>query len=176
MRYRVMNSRSTLMIAAFVEALLCSLLAFFLYTESLRSWKFGAGSMITVALLLGLIVFFAVEAAFGFGEEHITIDEAGLTFEARKAVAAGSALGSRKENYFIPWSEVRYVCLARTASGRYSKLSFIVFSTDVPYPQLYSRSAFDRTHVGIQYRKGLTDVIRRYTDLPIRSIEEIEKV
>lgn len=71
---------------------------------------------------------------------------------------------------------MRYVYLARTASGRYSKLSYIVFSIDVPYPQLYSGSAFDRTHVGIQYRKGLTDVIRRYTDLPIRFIEEIERV
>lgn len=174
MRYRVVNKRSTLTITAFIEALLLAILAFFLYTESLRSWKFGTGSIIAVTLLSVLIVFVAVEAVFGFGEEHITIDEKGLNFEARKAVAAGIALASRKKNFFIPWSEVRYIYLARTVSGRYSKSSYIIFSTDVPYPQLYSRSSFNDEHVGLQYRPGLTEVIRRYTNLPIRFIEEIE--
>ena len=78
--------------------------------------------------------------------------------------------------YVIEWENVKAIMLMPDKNGRYSSRSFINFVTREDAALYFSNVAgFSNEVVGVQYRKGIVEIIRKYTEMPIRSIELIER-
>ena len=59
--------------------------------------------------------------------------------------------------------------------GRVSKRSYIVFYAEDEPQLIGARSDFHAGAFGLQYRKGLPEIIQRYCDLPIENIKAVQK-
>ena len=59
--------------------------------------------------------------------------------------------------------------------GRVSKRSYIVFYAEDEPQLIGARSEFHAGAFGLQYRKGLPEIIKKYCDLPIENLEAIER-
>lgn len=129
MKYRVLNQKTTLLQYGFAAGLFLALLAFFIYNRYLNSWQLDTGSffMIVFLSLLGAIPLLG--GVFGLGEEFLTIDEHGLTMKANRSVSFVDFALVRKR-IFIPWSDVKDICLRSTWNGRFNRSCYIVFSAD----------------------------------------------
>lgn len=93
-----------------------------------------------------------------------TIDEEGVKYETRKS------------SWSIPWTEVEAIWLLPDRYGRFTKNNFICFLTKDANPIGVCGYMFFKENIfGIQYRKGIVDHIKKYTDMQIRLIDYVEK-
>ena len=100
---------------------------------------------------------------FGLGSEMFHLDESGVTYTTRKVI------------YHLDWTQVNHIMLSPDQYGRNTKNCFICFyAEDIPR-WMPMRSDYTPTAFGLQYRKGLPELIAKYTDLEIENLEMIQK-
>lgn len=124
---------------------------------------------------LPLILFFAAMSLLslsaviwdmnnGLGSQYFIIDSEGVSY-----------IKKRNVRFTIRWEKVAVIALAPDGCGHYSTKSFVIFAIrDDALLLLSNRDHYNEDVVGVQYRKGLVDLIKQYTDIPIRFIDTIE--
>jgi hypothetical protein len=98
-----------------------------------------------------------------FGSERFLLDGTGVTYL------------SRKTTYHLDWAQVQYVALNPNPYGRFTKNCFICFYADDAPEWMPMRADYTSTAFGLQYRKGLPEIIAQYCSLPIENLERIQK-
>ena len=82
----------------------------------------------------------------------------------------------RKNHYFMPWENVKQIIMYPDMMGRITKNCIIFFIADDVPPPLPKKGAleYSDSFIGVQYRKGLLEIIRAYTSILIKNAEWIE--
>ena len=96
---------------------------------------------------------------WGFAAMRFKINENGVAYIKRNTF------------YYLKWDEVEYIILYPDQYGRMTKNCLICFVADKVPPMLNGYKEFNERAFGVQWRKGLEETIREYTDKPIRGIE-----
>lgn len=116
--------------------------------------------------LLAIIGLFALIPIFlelfGFGSFRFTISDKGVSYRARRT------------RYRLRWDEVQRIALCPGLLGFTTKNSFLCFFADDQPRRVSGRAEFSRSAFGVQYRKGLPELIARYTDMQIENLDAIE--
>ena len=100
---------------------------------------------------------------FGFGSIRLILSKRGVMYQKRR-------LG-----YRLAWDDVRRIIVTPDLYGRVSKRSYIVFYAEDEPQLIGARSDFHAGAFGLQYRKGLPEIIKKYCDLPIENIKAVQK-
>lgn len=96
---------------------------------------------------------------WGFAAMRFKINEIGVAYIKRNTC------------YYLKWDEIEYIILYPDQYGRMTKNCLICFVADKVPPMLNGYKDFNERAFGVQWRKGLEEIIREYTDKPIRGIE-----
>ncbi|MEN6635466.1 MAG: hypothetical protein ABFC56_06425, partial [Clostridiaceae bacterium] len=110
------------------------------------------------ALLLPLYFEF-----FNFGSLRLQMDETGVTYK------------SRQVEYHLSWNEVKRISLNPDAPEQLSTSKYVCFFAEEEPRTIIARSGFNSRAFGLQYRKGLPAIIKKYCDLPIERLDTIER-
>ncbi|MDD4311045.1 MAG: hypothetical protein PHW41_01025 [Eubacteriales bacterium] len=165
MQLRVISPRLRFWIYLLIELLTLPMLGLFLYagispedsTPEVISWIFVFSLQLFVALSPLLI------EKFDFGAARFLLDASGVTYLSRKAT------------YHLDWTQVQLIALNPNQYGRFTKNCFICFYTEEIPRWMPMRADYTPTAFGLQYRKGLPQVIAQYCSLPIENLERIQK-
>ncbi len=98
---------------------------------------------------------------WGASSMRFRIDHTGVTYIKRKT------------SYYMKWEDVQYIILYPDAYGRITKNCYICFFSDKTRPTL-TKKGFKEDAFGVQWRKGLEEIIREYTDKPILGIASFQ--
>ena len=98
---------------------------------------------------------------WGASSMRFRIDHTGVTYIKRKT------------SYYMKWDDVQYIILYPDAYGRITKNCYICFFSDKTRPTL-TKKGFKEGAFGVQWRKGLEEIIREYTDKPILGIASFQ--
>lgn len=96
---------------------------------------------------------------WGSASMKFRIDSTGVTYIKRRT------------SYHIEWGDVQYIIFYPDRLGRITKNCFICFVSDKVPPILTGYRDFKEGAFGVQWRKGLEETIKEYTDKPIQGIE-----
>ena len=116
-----------------------------------------------IALQLFVALFPLLIEKYDFGAEWFHLDASGVTYT------------SRKVTYHLDWAQVQHIMLSPDAYGRFTKNCFICFYAEEIPSWLPMRSDYTPTAFGLQYRKGLPEVIAQYCSKEIYNLDAIEK-
>ena len=119
-------------------------------------------------LFVVLVFLFAVLSPlliekFDFGSERFLLDASGVSYVTRKV------------NYHLDWAQVQHICISPDRYGRFTKNCFICFYAEEVPRWMPMRSDYSPTAFGLQYRKGLPEIIAQYCSLPIENLDAIQK-
>ena len=165
MNLRVISPRLRFRIYFLIELLALPMLGLFVYigfspedpTFEVISWIFLIALQLFVALSPLLI------EKYSFGAEWFHLDASGVTYV------------SRKVNYHLDWAQVQHICISPDRYGRFTKNCFICFYAEEVPRWMPMRSDYSPTAFGLQYRKGLPEIIAQYCSLPIENLDAIQK-
>jgi len=100
---------------------------------------------------------------YSFGALWLRLDEAGVTYRTRQI------------EYYLSWNEVKRISINPDAPGQLSTGLYLCFFADEEPITIVARSGFHARAFGLQYRKGLPEIIKKYCDLPIENLDAIQK-
>lgn len=165
MKLRVVSPRETIVKYAIIEVF--SILFFLLILRNLTPYRyFTVMQLLQYALLTAVGLFILIPVwleLFGFGAYRMKLTKRGVAYLKRKL------------RYRLSWEDVRRIIVTPDLYGSVSKRCYIVFYAE-DEPQLVGgRSEFHAGAFGLQYRKGLPEIIAQYCDLPIERLGAIEK-
>ncbi len=121
--------------------------------EEIIYWSF------MLIIFSGCILFPLWNGRWGYSSMKFRIDRNGVTYI------------KRKRYYHMKWDEIQNIIFYPDAYGRITKNCFICFIADKVPPLLTGYENFGEGAFGVQWRKGLEEIIREYTDKPIQGIE-----
>ena len=163
MKLRVISPRETIVKYALIELFAISF--FLLVWRNLTPYRyFSVMQVLQYALLfaVGLFILLPVWAElFGFGSARFVISSSGVSYQTRRTT------------YKLAWDEVARVILTPGLYGQVTKRSYIVFYADEQPTNARNRSEFHPRAFGVQYRKGLEEVLAKYCDRAIENMDEI---
>ena len=165
MNLRVISPRLRFRIYFLIELLALPMLGLFVYvgfspedsTFEVVSWIFLIALQLFVALSPLLI------EKYSFGAEWFHLDASGVTHVSRKAT------------YHLDWAQVQHIWISPDRYGRFTKNCFICFYAEEVPRWMPMRSDYSPTAFGLQYRKGLPEIIAQYCSLPIENLDAIQK-
>ena len=165
MNLRVISPRLRFRIYFLIELLALPMLGLFVYvgfspedsTFEVVSWIFLIALQLFVALSPLLI------EKYSFGAEWFHLDASGVSYVTRKV------------NYHLDWAQVQHICISPDRYGRFTKNCFICFYAEEVPRWMPMRSDYSPTAFGLQYRKGLPEIIAQYCSLPIENLEAVQK-
>lgn len=96
---------------------------------------------------------------WGSASMRFRIDQTGVTYIKRKT------------SYHMEWEDMQYIILYPDRYGRITKNCFICFVAAERPPLFNGYKDFNVEFIGVQWRKGLEETIREYTNKPIQGIE-----
>ena len=164
MKMRAVSPRTTILTYGLIELFAISF--FLLILTNLTPYKyFSVMQVLQYGLLVVVGVFILIPfflEFFGFGSYRFRISEKGVTYSARKT------------RYRLSWEEIHHIALIPDLLGQTTKKSYICFFADDQPRRVSGRAEFSRSAFGAQYRKGLPELIAKYSDLPIENLETIE--
>ena len=121
--------------------------------DSISRWSF-------IALVFVFCILMPVwNGKWGFASMKAKIDSRGVTYT------------TSKDCFIVDWDKVQYIILYPDRYGRITKNCFICFVAAERPPLFNGYKDFNMEFIGIQWRKGLEETIREYTDKPIQGIE-----
>ena len=163
MKLRAVAPRETIIKYGLIEVF--SILFFLLVLRNLTPYRYFSvmqvlqyGLLVVVVLFLLLPVFLEL---FGFGSARFVINSRGVSYQTRRT------------RYRLAWEDVERVILTPGLFGQVTKRSFLVFYADEHPTYARNRSEFHPRAFGVQYRKGLEDVIAQYCDRAIENPDDI---
>lgn len=130
-------------------------------SDKTEPWYVEAFFWSFLVFSIGLIIW---DVFRGMASERFVINDRGVTYKKAGREA------------FIPWQKVERIALSPDAYMRISKNSFIMFMTESGAKQfpIILRKDFNKEIFGVQYRRSIVEAIRRYTDIPIAFIDEVQ--
>ena len=165
MKLRVVSPRETIVKYALIEGF--SILFFLLILRNLTPYRyFTVMQLLQYALLVAVGLFILIPVwleLFGFGSIRLLLNRRGVMYQKRR-------LG-----YRLAWDDVRRIIVTPDLYGRVSKRSYIVFYAEDEPQLIGARSEFHAGAFGLQYRKGLPEIIKKYCELPIENIKAVQK-
>ncbi|MEZ4627160.1 MAG: hypothetical protein R2912_03375 [Eubacteriales bacterium] len=165
MKLRVVSPRETIVKYAMVEVF--AILFFLLVWRNLTPYRYFSVMQVLQYSLLGVVALFILLPVgvelFGFGSLRFLLSKRGVGYQ------------NRKIRYRLSWDDVQRVVLSPDLYGRISKRSYVVFYADEEPQQVTGKTEFYERAFGLQYRKGLPELIAKYTDLEIENLEVIQK-
>ncbi len=165
MKLRVVSPRETIVKYALIEGF--SILFFLLILRNLTPYRyFTVMQLLQYALLVAVGLFILIPVwleLFGFGSIRLTLSKRGVMYQKRRL------------RYRLPWENVRRIIVTPDLYGRVGKRSYIVFYAEDEPQLIGARSDFHARAFGLQYRKGLPEIIKKYCDLPIENLKAIER-
>ena len=165
MKLRVVSPRETIVKYAMVEVF--AILFFLLVWRNLTPYRYFSVMQVLQYSLLGVVALFILLPVgvelFGFGSLRFLLSKRGVGYQ------------NRKTRYRLSWDDVQRVVLSPDLYGRISKRSYVVFYADEEPQQVTGKTEFYERAFGLQYRKGLPELIAKYTDLEIENLEVIQK-
>ena len=165
MRLRVISPRLRVTIYFLIELIVLPFFVLTIYggvpsyesTIEFISWLF-----VFLLFLFWLLSPFFMEK-FGLGSEWFMIDASGVTYTSRKAT------------YHLDWEQVNHIMLSPDRNGRTTKNCFICFYAEEVPRWMPMRTDYTATAFGVQYRKGLPEIIAQYCGKEIYNLDAIEK-
>ena len=165
MKLRVVSPRETIAKYALIEVF--SILFFLLILRNLTPYRyFTVMQLLQYALLVAVGLFILIPVwleLFGFGSIRLILSKRGVMYQKRRL------------RYRLAWDDVQRIIVTPDLYGRVSKRSYIVFYAEDEPQLIGARSEFHAGAFGLQYRKGLPEIIKKYCDLPIENLEAIER-
>lgn len=165
MKLRVVSPRETIVKYALIEGF--SILFFLLILRNLTPYRyFTVMQLLQYALLVAVGLFILIPVwleLFGFGSIRLILSKRGVMYQKRRL------------RYRLAWDDVQRIIVTPDLYGRVSKRSYIVFYAEDEPQLIGARSEFHAGAFGLQYRKGLPEIIKKYCDLPIENLEAIER-
>jgi len=165
MKLRVVSPRETIIKYALIEGF--SILFFLLILRNLTPYRyFTVMQLLQYALLVAVGLFILIPVwleLFGFGSIRLILSKRGVVYQKRRL------------RYRLVWDDVRRIIVTPDLYGRVSKRSYIVFYAEDEPQLIGTRSEFHAGAFGLQYRKGLPEIIKKYCDLPIENIKAVQK-
>lgn len=164
MKLRVVSPRETIFKYALIEVF--SILFFLLILRNLTPYRyFTVMQLLQYALLVAVGLFILIPVwleQFGFGSIRLILSKRGVTYQKRRL------------RYRLAWEDVRRIIVTPDLYGRVGKRSYIVFYAEDDPQLIGARSDFHAGAFGLQYRKGLPEIIQRYCDLPIENLKKFK--
>lgn len=165
MKLRVVSPRTTILTYLLIE--LFAITFFLLVWRNLSPYGvFSIMQVLQYGLLVIVGLFTLIPVALeliGFGSHRLSISEKGVSYRARKT------------RYRLGWEEIDHIALCPSLLGQTTKSSYVCFFADDRTRRVSGRAEFSRSAFGLQYRKGLPELIAKYCDLPIENLKEIQK-
>lgn len=165
MKLRAVAPRETIIKYGLIEVF--SILFFLLILRNLTPYRYFSVMQVlqyTLLTVVGLFILIPVWLElFGFGATRLIITKRGVVYQKRRL------------RYRLAWEDIQHVILTPDLYGRVSKNCYIVFYADEDPRLVSGRSEFHARAFGLQYRKGLPEIIKKYCDLPIERLDTIER-
>ena len=165
MKLRVVSPLETIVKYLMVEVF--AVLFLLLLLRNLTPYRYFSVMQVLQYALMGIVCLFILLPVgvelFGFGALRLLISKRGVTYQ------------KRRRKYRLAWDEVQRIVLAPDLYGRVSKRSYLVFYADEEPRAVTGKSEFHERAFGLQFRKGLPEVIAKYCDLEIENLEMIQK-
>jgi len=165
MNFRVVSPRVTWFIYLGIELLAIPFFLLLLFDigpyqmyDSMPGVRLIQLTLLCVAIVIPLYFEF-----YNFGSLRLHMDASGLTYK------------SRQVEYHLSWNEVKRISINPDAPGQLSTGVYLCFFADEEPKTIVARSGFNSRAFGLQYRKGLPELIAKYTDLEIENLDIIEK-
>ncbi|MEN6635467.1 MAG: hypothetical protein ABFC56_06430 [Clostridiaceae bacterium] len=165
MNLRVISPRLRFRIYLLIELLAVPFLVLYLYAgfSSLDTTVETVCWVFIIALQLFMVLSPLLIEKYSFGAEWFHLDASGVTYT------------SRKVTYHLDWAQVQHIMLSPDRNGSTTKNCFICFYAEELPRWLPMRSDYSPTAFGLQYRKGLPEIIAQYCDKEIYNLDAIEK-
>ena len=165
MRLRVISPRLRFQIYFLIELITAPFFFMTIYagfpsfesTVELISWIF------VFLLFLFAVLSPVIIEITSFGANWFYLDTLGITYTTRKV------------SYHLDWAQVKHIMLSPDAYGRTTKNCFICFYAEEVPRWMPMHSDYSPTAFGLQYRKGLPEIIAQYCDKEIYNLDAIEK-
>lgn len=161
MKLRVVSPLETIVKYALIE--LFAIPFFLLVLRNLTPYRyFSVMQVLQYALLFSVALFILLPVwveLFGFGSARFLIHSRGVSYQTRGI------------HYELAWEDVERVVLSPDLYGQVTKRSYLVFYADAESNRVRNRSEFHPRAFGVQYRKGLPEVIAQYCDLRIENLD-----
>ena len=165
MKLRAVAPRETIIKYGLIEVF--SILFFLLVLRNLTPYRYFSVMQVlqyTLLTVVGLFILIPVWLElFGFGALRFLITKRGVVYQKRRL------------RYRLAWEDIQHVILTPDLYGRVSKSCYVVFYADEEPRLVSGRSEFHPRAFGLQYRKGLPKIIKKYCDLPIERLDTIER-
>lgn len=165
MKLRVVSPRETIIKYVMIELFAISFLL--LVLRNLTPYRyFSVMQLLQYALLffVGLFILLPVFVElFGFGSARLVLSSRGVIYQTRRT------------KYKLAWEDVSRVVLSPDLYGQVTKRSYVVFYAAETVNQVRNRSEFHPRAFGLQYRKGLAEIIAKYSALEIENMQLIDK-
>ena len=165
MNLRVISPRLRFQIYFIIELLAVPFLAMYLYAgfSSLNTTVETVCWVFIIALQLFAVLSPIFIEKYSFGAEWFHLDASGVSYVTRKV------------NFHLDWAQVLHIYISPDRYGRFTKNCFICFYAEEVPRWMPMRSDYSPTAFGLQYRKGLPEIIAQYCSLPIENLEAIQK-
>ncbi len=164
-----MKLRAVSPLETIVKYLMIELFAipfFLLVYKNLTPYRYFSVMQALQYALLGAVALFILLPVylelFGFGSIRFVLSKRGVIYQKRRL------------RYRLAWEDVKHIALCTNLYGRVSRRCYLVFYADENPRLITGRSEFHPRAFGMQYRKGLPDVIATYCDLSIENLDAIE--
>ena len=165
MKFRVVSPRITWIIYFGIELL--AIPFFFLLLFDVGPYQVYDGMpgmrLIQLLILCVAIVLPLYFEYYSFGALWLRVDESGVTYRTRQV------------EYHLSWDEVKHISINPEAPNQLSTGLYLCFFADEEPKPVVARSGFHARAFGLQYRKGLPEIIAQYCSLPIENLEAIQK-
>lgn len=127
------------------------------FLQDLPSCRMVMLFFLSVAILIPFLF-----ECYGFGSHRCLFDERGVSYQMGNTA------------YHLDWNEIRQIALMPDAMGQLSKSGYVCFFADESLSPILGRKGFSERAFGVQYRKGLPELIARYCGKEIAHLDAVE--